>query len=162
LGNWVQAIAAYQAAYERNRVTSYVVGGGLICVYLAQAYLGARQWAEASAAAQRALTLFEKVGHRWVVWARSLLYVAYALMGNVATAQCYLDETLAQARIPAAVYYHVAGFYATAAERDEALMALRHAIELEGERAGWIRRRAQSDPDLFTMRDDPEFRQLIQ
>lgn len=56
----------------------------------------------------------------------------------------------------ASMHYQVACLHAVQGNRDAALAALRRALELKPEAAGW----ARDDEDFESLRDDPEFRAL--
>ncbi len=56
----------------------------------------------------------------------------------------------------ASLYYNLACLEAAQGKREAALTALRRALDLRPELAGW----ARDDEDLETLRDDPEFRSL--
>jgi Cupin domain len=57
----------------------------------------------------------------------------------------------------AGLFYNLACFEAIQGRRDEALAALRRAVELSSE----VREHAPDDEDFASLRDDPEFRALV-
>src|SRR5580765_1028011 len=68
------------------------------------------------------------------------------------------DEVIATANTDHDVSYWLASAYAIEGERDEALKWLRRAIELGNENRAWF----EKDKNWETLRDDPEYQQIIQ
>lgn len=71
-----------------------------------------------------------------------------------AEAAAFIEENLAEYRDTAATHYNLACFRALAGDREGALEALGHAAELDLDN---VRKWAENDTDLDSIRDDPRF-----
>jgi hypothetical protein len=75
-----------------------------------------------------------------------------------AEAVAYVEEHMSEYPETAATHYNLACFRALAGEREGAFDALERAVELEPEN---VRKWAEGDSDLDSIRDDPRFGQLL-
>ncbi len=90
---------------------------------------------------------FEPSAWEWAFRAAPLI------RSDPARAAEILDEGLALHPGAPGLHYNLACLHAAGGHRDEALTALRRAVELDGKAAGW----ARGDADLASLRDDPGF-----
>ncbi len=94
---------------------------------------------------------FEPSAWEWAFRAAPLL------RSDPARARAILEEGLQAHPAAGGLHYNLACLEAIEGHRDAALEALRAALELRPEAAGW----AREDDDLADLRADPEFRALL-
>jgi tetratricopeptide (TPR) repeat protein len=90
-------------------------------------------------------------------WEWTFRAAALRKAGDLEQARKILDEALATFPESAAVRYELACFEATSGRRDAALERLRDAIA----RAPDVAAYARDDEDFASMRDEPEFKELV-
>ncbi len=95
--------------------------------------------------------VFEPSAWEWAFQAGPLM------RSDPARAKQILEEGLREHPDGGGLYYNLACLEALQGNRDAALRALRRALELRPEAAGW----ARDDDDLAALRTDPGFRALI-
>lgn len=83
-----------------------------------------------------------------VVRARGLLEQLRALVGKVSENE----------RVPGSIYYLLASIHAIEGDPDPALAALRQAVDAGGLIHAWY---VELDPNLLSLHDTPEFKQII-
>jgi cytochrome c-type biogenesis protein CcmH/NrfG len=89
--------------------------------------------------------------------ARILLAGNYASLGEAANAIAELQNAVALRPNDSAILYNAACTYALLGEKQEALQLLRRSKEAGFLNSDW----ASRDPDLATLRDEPEFQLLL-
>jgi adenylate cyclase len=82
--------------------------------------------------------------------------VAWARIGRRKEALAWASKALALDSEDSAVLYNVACLYAVLHRTDEALDCLRKVV-----RSGWRKEWIKNDPDLNSLRDNPEFQRLL-
>jgi predicted ATPase len=159
VGDWEQATVFYEASAKVNQVTGYVFGAAYAYSFLAEAYLATGRLEEAIETASKGLALWERLGHPLARLCRFALSVACELAGRADEAAAYREEALAEAANYAEGQYALARRYAIAGQRDKALRILR---EIAPQIDDQLKSHALTDWSLTSLRDDPEFRQLME
>ena len=82
--------------------------------------------------------------------------ISWARIGHGKQAVAWARKPLALDSEDSAVLYNVACLYAVLHCEKEALNCLRGVV-----RSGWRKERIKNDPDLISLRDNPEFQRLL-
>ena len=127
-------------------------------VFLGAAYTGLGDKANAAAAYERAIEVAKKQLslNPGDVRALYLGAVSWARIGRRKEALAWAAKALALDSEDSAVLYNVACLNAVLNRTEEALNCLRRVV-----RSGWRKEWIKNDPDLNSLRDNPEFQRLL-
>jgi adenylate cyclase len=151
-GKYRDAIQPFQLA-ARARPEDYQA-----LSLLAMAYSGLGRKAEAAAAHARTIEVAkqELSVNPGDVRALYLGAISWARIGRKKEALAWAAKALALDSEDSAVLYNVACLYAVLHRTEEALTCLRRVV-----RSGWRKEWIQNDPDLSSLRNNPEFQRLL-
>ena len=126
--------------------------------FLGQAYTGLGHDAEAAAAYARSIEVAQQQLSVNPGDVRALYVgaVSWARIGREEEALAWTAKALALDSEDSAVLYNVACLYAVLHRTEEALNCLRRVM-----RSGWRKEWIENDPDLNSLRDNPEFQRLL-
>jgi len=127
-------------------------------VFLGAAYTGLGHQAEAAAAYARSIEVAKQqlAVNPGDVRALCLGAVAWARIGHRKEAVVWAQKALALDSEDSSVLYNVACLYAVLHRTEDALNCLRGVV-----RSGWRKEWIKNDPDLISLRDNPEFQRLL-
>ena len=151
-GKYKEAIEPFESA-ARARPEDYQALG-----FLGAAYIGLGHKAKAAAALARAIEVAKQQLsiNPGDVRALYLGAVWSARIGRRKEALAWAAKALALDSEDSAVLYNVACLYAVLHRTEEALNCLRGVV-----RSGWRKEWIKNDPDLISLRDNPEFQRLL-
>ena len=151
-GKYKEAIERFQAAAV-VRPEDYQVR-----CFLGMAYTGLGQKAKAAAAYAHAIEVAKQQlsVNPGEVRALYLGAIAWARIGKTRQALAWAAKALALDSEDSAVLYNVACLYAVLHRKKAALKCLRRVV-----RSGWRKEWIKNDPDLDSLRDNPEFQRLV-
>jgi len=151
-GKFKEAIQPFQAA-ARVRPEDYQAP-----CFLGSAYTGLGHNAEAEAAYTRSIEVAKQqlAVNPGDVRALYLGAIAWARTGHRKEALVWARKALALDSEDSSVLYNVACLYAVLHRTEEALKCLRGVV-----RSGWRKEWIKNDPDLVSLRDNPEFQRLL-
>jgi tetratricopeptide (TPR) repeat protein len=140
-----------QAADAYRRLAQLKPNDADVAIRLAQSELAAEQFDKSLQTASRAQELGADASRVLAVQARAYLGVGR----NAEAAQAY-EQLIATGHRGTIAYYNLACAYALTGQKDKALNALQQALE----QGPWMKKQAQRDPDLATLREDSRFQAL--
>ena len=151
-GKYKEAIQPFESA-AGVRPEDYQALG-----FLGAAYTGLGHKAEAAAAYTRAIEVAKQQldVNPGDVRALYLGAISWARIGHRKEAVAWARKALALDSEDSAVLYNVACLYAVLHRTEEALDCLRGVV-----RSGWRKEWIKNDPDLVSLRDNPEFQRLL-
>jgi adenylate cyclase len=151
-GKYKEAIEPFECA-AATRPEDYQA----LC-FLGAAYTGLGQKAKAAAAYARSIEVAKQQlsVNPGDVRALYMGAVAWARIGRRKEAFAWAKKALALDSEDSAVLYNVACLYGVLHRTEDALNCLRKVV-----RSGWRKEWIRNDPDLTSLRDNPEFQRLI-
>ncbi len=151
-GKYKEAIEPFESA-ARVRPEDYQALG-----FLGLAYTGLGHKAKAAAVYARSIEVAEQQlsVNPGDVRALYLGAICWARIGRRKEALAWAEKALALDSEDSAVLYNVACLYAVLHRTKEALNCLRKVV-----RSGWRKEWIKNDPDLNSLRDNPEFQRLL-
>jgi tetratricopeptide (TPR) repeat protein len=151
-GKYKEAIEPFESA-AGLRAEDYQA----LC-FLGAAYTGLGQEAKAAAAYARSIEVAKQQlsVNPGDVRALYMGAVAWARIGRRKEALAWAKKALVLDSQDSAVLYNVACLYALLHRTEEALNCLRRVV-----RSGWRKEWIKNDPDLNSLRDNPEFKRLL-
>jgi adenylate cyclase len=151
-GKYNEAIEPFQSA-ARVRPEDYQA-----LVFLGLAYTGLGHKAKAAAAYVRSIDVAKQQlsVNPGDVRALYLGAICWARIGRRKEALAWVAKALALDSEDSAVLYNVACLYAVLHRTKDALNCLRKVV-----RSGWRKEWIKNDPDLNSLRDNPEFQRLL-
>jgi len=152
LGRYEAAIEAYTTAVELNPRNN------ILCCNLGDAYLRVGRKQEAEAQFKRAIELLMEYLTTNADDAKSLSHLAIcqAKLEHRQESQANIERAIALEPNNTILMYEQAVVYALTGEADRAIGCLGRALA-----HGYSRSEAERDPDLETLREQPEYRRLL-